>query len=522
MVSTASAPNRAEAERANHVAEVLSMLDRILPEWSKNEKRPDSMDPFKILGLPYDATRNDILVESGALFRKVHRDPNRIYTELDPLKLDEATKGVLWARDAAYKEISNGKAKERLASATPPDPSNTAMGTDARGVANDAMRGARGQGIGVVSAAAQGAGSAGLGVPARGNTPGGPGQGHNHGNRGAGGGGNGPNVPYGHGAADEPRDKKSIKKLTREDAWGDPLQAFVYACNPVVFQGAREALVELQIARLCGVASRGVVKDGVLVKGLGHRMNARELQYAVVGRNDNAYLASGDSWKTRDIGLAVAAGRLMQQEMLLRMTVRNDIQQKMRATGAAFGQLGAKHITLIYEGVGLKREAIENDDSLGLRVYNLKEGNPNSTDPLEKYGSVEFTGIMHEIMNCDHMNMRPANLPRGVADDEFSEPNQRTFGTGADRIVLTREGIEAIKNAVASVSYEAMQKVDHYGLKDLWGMNGTREGWSDTAIALAADLNGDVAYKNGLIKGRFMLCLEALNSLAEGARGWRG
>lgn len=515
MINTGATQKERTTNTRAHEAEVIDMVNRINPEFKKFEKDSFTADPFKILGLPYSANANDVDKAFKTHIRMLHPDKNIENRAVDVEQLQKCMTVLPWAREKAIEEIHNGRAQQRLKSAATPEPADAEIGSSAREIALTA-RGTTGVIIvGRRSTEAYGSSdsSTGVGFTVRGRESGGPGHGRGptHGGHGSSGGGGGPTAPHGHGAADESPDKKSIREITRMNALGDPLQAFVYGCNPVIFQGAREALVELQIARLCGVASRD----------LGHRINARELQYAVVGRNDNAYLASGDSWKTRDIGLAVAAGRLMQQEMLLRMTVRNDIQQKMRATGAAFGELGARHIDLIYKGVGLKRETLENDATLGLRTYNLKEGNPNSTNLVEKYGSVEFTGIMHEIMNCDHMNMRPANLPRGVVDDEFSEPNQRYFGTGADRIMLTREGIESIKNAVASVSYEAMQKVDHYELKALWGMNGTRESWSDVSIALASDLNTDVAYNNGLVKGRFMLILEALNSLAEGARGWR-
>ncbi len=498
MVDTANAPGRTDTAASARAVELNSIVDRVISEWSKKDTDSSGMDPFKILGLPYDASRNDVLTASGTLIRKVHPDVNRTNSDVSQSQLHEVLKGILWARDAADTEIQTGKSKQRQDNATGPDLVHAEMGVSPREVANAAMHGPDKpeQGLSRSGSVQRG-------------------QGSDYGNRddrgGSGGGGRGPNIRQGSGAADEPENKKGINDLKKGDAWRDPLQAFVYGSDPTIFQGTSEAFVKLQMARLCGGAS----------KQLGHRISNLELHYAVVGRNDKEYLKSkysksgdGDnahrvterressvsSWDERNIRLAVSAGRLMDQEMMLRLHVRNSILKMMDESSGLFGNINADHIDLIYKGVGFARG--EKD----------AKGNYIVTKD-----SVVCSDFMAQITNKDHMKMRPAYA--ALQQGEF--PEVAVFKYNEVELKLTREGIEQIKNAIHAVAYKSINLIDFKEFGELWAINGAREDWTAAQAKLATGLTEEVSYENGLIKGRFSLFFGMLESLAESTRAWR-
>lgn len=483
MAATLSSSPRPETANAKHIAECNIHLERILTEWDKIKSKPEIVDPFKILGVGYDVTSNDILVAFGAVARKVHPDTNRTNTEINPSRCNEAIKAALWARDKALIEIDTGKMKERKASATEVDPANSQMGSVARQVADDARNAAGNGNSMAVNNASQSAGGS---SPASTRfTAGGAGHGHgaNHGGSGAGRGGGGGNMPHGAGAADDSPNKIDLKNVGRRDAlFGDPLHAFAYGCKQSVWQRGREALVEFKIGwKFCGVASRQ----------LGHRVTQRDLHYAVAGRNDREYVESGNMFKSRDITLAIAAGRFIDQETLLRMTVRNDLQKRMRDTQAGLGNLDSEHIALIYDGLRLHRTT-KTDGKFDVSANNVVWG-----------------GILKDVKNCDPTN--PTHFTNGLA----------TFEHEGTKMILTPEGVQTIKNVISSLTYEVANKIDHYDLDQLWGVLGTREDWSASSIKLAAGLASEVAYENGLVKGKFSLLLDVLETLLKGAQGWR-
>jgi len=431
-------------------------------------------DPFKILGLAYDVTADD--VRQAVKKHLIDYNPARpdMTERFGFESLNKAFLALLWARDKAVLEVTNGKASERASSAlNNADPAEATFSTT--GFRADHINSALSNGNG----AKQGP-TGGSGVGAYAGDGAQHGAGHGAGHAGGGyGGGRGPVPPsYNGPEANDPFNRNHTwKDITRSDAFRDPLQAFVFACRPSVLQGLPDALAKAQMARLCHVAS----------KQLGHRMNARELHYAIVGRDDKNYMESGNSWDTRDIRLAIAAGRIMDQEKLVQITVRNDIQKRMREMGGAFGNVGLSGIDAIYKGIALARGSIGADGYFDVRPDNIMS-----------------RGVVQKIMEFNSKNLEPGK--------------KKDFGNG---IELTAEGIDAFRNTISSVGYEALEKVDHYEIERLWGVSGTREDWSKTSIGLAHKLLKEMVYDNGLVQGKFHLFLGMLKSLAEGASGWR-